>query len=205
MILRPLVKIHSRFYILRIGDKEIPFETRLEYATEDAERPDVERVIGPDGVEFPHDTAFLQEFDIQAPWNRETGMVDGKQVEFFPAGPPDAMLILVNECTLRLSDCYFRDLDQEKQEREGGKPFTKLPLEYLTNLIDLTDKEHAMIDRCIRRQMAGRKGEVADPPPPPEPTPEELTNIDELPPPELETLIGKLDAQQRWAKLKQTA
>src|SRR5689334_21192572 len=119
MILRPLVRIHSRFYILKIGDKEVPFETRMEYAKEDNARPDRERVIGPGGAEFPNDTAFLQEYAIPAPWNRETGIVDGKEVQFFPAGPPDAMLILVSECSLRLSDCYFRDLIQEKQEREG--------------------------------------------------------------------------------------
>ena len=41
--------------------------------------------------------------------------------------------------------------------------------------------------------------------PPPEPTPEELSNIDELPPPELETLIGKLEAHQQWDKLKKAA
>lgn len=32
-----------------------------------------------------------------------------------------------------------------------------------------------------------------------------MGNIDELPPPELETLIGKLEAHQQWDKLKQTA
>jgi hypothetical protein len=205
MILRPLTKIHSRFYILKIGDKEVPFENRMEYSREKDERPARQSVITPDGREFPHDTAFLQEFGVVAPWNRETGMVDGKHVEFFPAGPPDAMLILLHECTLQLRDCYFRDHVQEKQEREGSKPFTKLPLEYLTNLIDLTDKEHDMITRCLQRQIAGKKGEIADPPPPPEPTSEELSNIDELAPPELETLIGKLEAHHQWDTLKQTA
>lgn len=102
-------------------------------------------------------------------------MVDGKQVQFFPAGPPDAMLIPVHDVTLHFCNYYFRDLAQEEQKRrlpEGA--FTKLPLEYVTNLIDLSEKERDMIFRSIQRQMRGKKGEVADPPPPPEPTPEEV-------------------------------
>ena len=207
MILKPLVKIRSRFSILKIGDKEIPFETRLEYIREDDERPGREHVITSDGREFPHETEFLQEFGVRAPWNRETGMVDGREVQFFRAGPPDAMLILVNECTLNFCDYWLRDLVQEKRERENpdGRHFTKVPLEYLTNVVDLPEKERDMIYRCLERQLKGEKNEIADPPPPPEPTPEELSNIDELPPPELQTLIGKLDAQQQWDKLKQTA
>src|SRR5438105_10454110 len=88
MILRPLAKIHSRFAILKIGDREIPFETRLEWRREDDERPERERVIGPDGVEFRHETAFLEPFGIVSPFNRETGTVDGKQVQFFSTAPP---------------------------------------------------------------------------------------------------------------------
>jgi len=62
-----------------------------------------------------------------------------------------------------------------------------------------------MLFRCIDRQMAGQKTDICDPPPPPEPTPEELSNIDELAPPELETLINKIEAHQKWDKLKQNA
>ena len=90
MILRPLAKIHSRGSILKIGDREIPFETREEYVNEDDDDPERERCIGPDGFEAEHETAFLEHFGIPAPWNRETGIVDGKEVSFFPAGPPDA-------------------------------------------------------------------------------------------------------------------
>ena len=207
MILRPLATIHSKGAILKIGDKEIPFETRLEYSQPEDNRPARERCIGADGFEAKHDTAFLEKYGVRAPWNRETGMVDGKQVQFFPAGPPDAMLIPVYEVTLHFCNYYFRDLAQEKQEGENpdGRHYTKLPLEYLTNLMDLTKREQDMLFRCIDRQIKGEKNEICDPPPPPEPTPEELSNIEELPPPELETLIGKLDAQQQWDKLKRTA
>jgi rubredoxin len=203
MILRPLVMIHCKEYLLKIGDREIPFETRQEWSKEDEHRPR-ERCIGADGFEAEHETAFLEHFGIPYPWKRETGKVDGKQVQFFPGGPPDASLTLLYEHTLRHCNYYFRDLAQEEQERKyPGRPFTKVPLEWVTNLIDLTKQEQQMIFRSFDRQRAG--GEILDPAPPSEPTPEELGNIDELPPPELETLIGKLEAHQQWDKLKQTA
>ena len=66
MILKHLARIHSKGTILKIGDREIPFETRLEYAEEDDERPAPERVITPDGREFRHDTEFLEEFGRSA-------------------------------------------------------------------------------------------------------------------------------------------
>jgi len=205
MILRPLAKIHSRGSILKIGDREIPFETREEYVNQDDDDPERERCVGPDGLEAEHETAFLEQFGIPAPWSRETGRVDGKEVMFFPGGPPDAMLIPVYECTLQFCNYYFRDLAQEEQERKSpGKKYTKLPLEYLTNLFDLTDKERDIIFRSMDRQMSG-KGGPHDRPLPPEPTPEELSNIDELPPPELESLNDELEAHQQWDRLKQTA
>jgi len=203
MILRPLAKIHSRGYVLKIGGKEIPFEWRHEYSNDD-DRPERQRCIGPDGLELEHDTAMLQHFGVPYPWVRESKTVDGKQVEFFPGGPPDAILIPIYDVTLSSCNYYFRDLAQEEQERKyPGGAFTKLPLEYVTNLIDLTEEQQQMIFRSFSRQKAG--GEVNDSLPPPEPTPEELSQIDELPPPELESLIEKLDAHQQWDKLRHTA
>jgi hypothetical protein len=118
MILRPLATIRCKGYLLKIGDRKIPFETRLEYAKADDDRPARERCIGSDGFEAEHDTAFLQQLGIPYPWRRETGTLDGKEAFFFPGGPPDAMLMPVYECTLRHCDYYFRDLAQEEQERK---------------------------------------------------------------------------------------
>src|SRR5438874_9348609 len=208
MILRPLAKIHSTGWLLKIGDREIPFETREEYLDENDDSPERERCIGPDGLEAEHETAFLEQFGIPYPYNRETGMVDGKEVTFFCAGPPDAMLIPVYECTLHSCNYYFRDEAQEKQEREHPerRKWTKLPLEYLTNLTDLTEKQRNMLFRSIHRQLqGGEMGEFEDTSSPPQPNIEDLNNIDKLSPIELETLIGRLEAHQQWDKLKHTA
>src|SRR5437763_1881777 len=70
MILRPLATIHSKGAILKIGDKEIPFETRLEYSQPEDNRPARERCIGADGFEAKHDTAFLEKYGVRATWNR---------------------------------------------------------------------------------------------------------------------------------------
>src|SRR5205085_5134371 len=140
------------------------------------------------GLEAEHEIGMLELLGIPYPWAhewRQTG--DGQREKYFPGGPPDAALIPVYDFTLHSCNYYFRDLAQEKQERDyPGRPYTKLPLEYLTNVMDLSQQEWRMINRYLDRQLTG-DGDAADPPPPPLLTPEELANIDELPPAELES------------------
>lgn len=202
MILRPLVKIEVRGMILTIGDKEFPIEIRSEYVSDNHEQPDRQRCFGPDG---------LQTDDLIDMLGLLTGLEHPSILLSCgpePNIPPGYLITDTYHYTLHGCDYYFRDEVQEKQERENpdSRQWTKLPLEYLINLSDLTKKQADMLFRSINRQLQGGKmGGFDDPPPPPEPTPEEMTNIDELPPAELETLIGKLDAQQQWDQLKQTA
>src|SRR5207237_1402348 len=135
MILRPLAKIKCRGSLLHISGKEILLETRLEYVKEDDDRPERERCFGPDGLEAKHETEMLELLGVRNPWVKESGTLGGKQATYFPCGPTDTVLVPVYECILRSCNYYFRDLAQEKQERDfPGRPYLKLPLEYLTNL-----------------------------------------------------------------------
>jgi hypothetical protein len=210
MILRPLAKIEVIGEVLKAGDKEFQLELRLEYIFEDKEKPERERCFGPDGLETDSHIEMLGRLSgLQNPGSLLHQVRDSPTSEWYSPGVPRGYLLTrTYEYTLRSCNYYFRDEAQEKEEREhpDRRQWTKLPLEYLINLTDLTDKQRDMLFRSINRQLTGGEmGDLEDSSSPAEPTSDDLNNIDQLSPVDLETLISRLEAHQQWDKLKRTA
>ena len=152
MILRPLAKIKVRGMVLKVGEKEFPFEVRHEYVSEDHEHYDRERCFSPDG----HETnSYIDMLGHLSGLQNPSILLSCGPGTYVPSG---YLLTDTYEYTLHSCNYYFRDLAQEEQEKkypEGA--YTKLPLEYLTNLGDSqTASTTCSFAASIARSLAKR-------------------------------------------------